>query len=145
MRDEIRSIDVSNRAVRGFGFLMGAIALVVALWITWKAGWEPPRTALLTAAGGFVVAALGLALPALLRPVYRLWMMLAVVLGFVMTRVILTIVFYAIVTPIGLLMCALGRDPLAKRPDPAMDSYWIPVERGAETRVESAERLRRYY
>lgn len=145
MLDEIRSIDVSSRAVRGFGFLMGTIGLIVAVWITWKSGWEPTRAALLTAVSGAAVAALGLVLPALLRPVYRLWMMLAVVLGFVMTRVILTIVYYAVVTPIGLAMRAFGRDPLAKRPDPTVDSYWIPVERGVETPAESAERLRRYY
>lgn len=145
MLEEFRSIDVSDRAVRRFGYLMGSIALIAALWLTWRAGWTPSRAALLTAGCGLLLAATGLVLPGLLRPLYRLWMMLAVVLGFVMTRIILTVVFFAVVTPIGLVMRVLGRDPLVKQPDPQADTYWIPVHRDAETAAETAARLRRYY
>lgn len=145
MREEFRSIDVSNRAVRQFAALMGTIAVLVALWLTWKAGWVITRPALITTVSGGLFAITGFVLPSALRPVYRVWMMLAVVLGFVMTRVILTVVFALVVTPIGLVMRLLGKDPLTKRPDPTMDSYWIPVERGRETPDESAARLRRYY
>jgi len=145
VREEFRSIDVSNRAVRQFGALMGAIAVLAAVWLTWKAGWEITQSAVITAASGGLFATVGLVFPLLLRPVYRLWMMLAVVLGFIMTRVILTGVFTLVVTPIGLSMRLLGKDPLAKHPDMEMDSYWVPVERGRETSDESAARLRRYY
>lgn len=145
MREEFRSIDTSDRAVRHFGYLMGVIALVVGVWMTWKAGWMPANTALGIVGAGVAIALAGRLLPALLRPVFKLWMMLAVVLGFIMTRVILTIVYFGIVTPIGVVMRLARRDPLAKRPDRDVDSYWIPVDRDAETREEVAARLRRYY
>ncbi len=50
---------------------------------------------------------------------------LAEVLAFAMTRVILALVFFGIVTPIGLLRKVLGGDPLRRRAKPA-DSYWWP-------------------
>ncbi|NNF03049.1 MAG: hypothetical protein HKN17_01175 [Rhodothermales bacterium] len=145
MKEEFRSIDVGDLAVRKFGILMGVIALIAGLWITWKAGWTLTTTALVVSAVGAGIAVVGRVAPVLLRPVYRIWMMLAVVLGFIMTRVILSVVFYGIVTPIGLVMRLAGRDPLPKHPDRSMETYWIRVARGRETREETAARLRRYY
>lgn len=145
LREEFRSIDTSDQAVRRFGYLLVVIAVIAAAWLTYRAGWTPPRSALITLSAGGALAVLGRFLPGLLRPVFRLWMMLAVVLGFVMTRVILSIVFYVVVTPIGLVMRLAGRDPLSKKPDPSMDSYWISVRREAETPDQAAARLRRYY
>lgn len=84
---------------------------------------------------------LGAAIPAVLKPIYSVWMALAVVLGFIMTRVILTIVFYLVVTPIGLIMRAVGRDPLDRKLDSNASSYWLEKT----YRDESAARLEKYY
>lgn len=90
---------------------------------------------------GTTLAVLGLTVPMLLKPVYRVWMALAVVLGFIMTRVILTIVYYLIITPIGLLMRVFGKDPMQRRLDPDAPSYWIK-----KTYTDaSKERLEKYY
>jgi hypothetical protein len=65
---------------------------------------------------------------------------LALVLGHVMTRVLLALVFFLIVTPIGLVRRALGRDPIEKSAEPELDSYWIRREDGAD-----AGHLERYW
>ena len=54
---------------------------------------------------------------------FSLWMGLASVLGFVNSRVLLSLMFYLVLTPYGLLMRALGRDQLERR-GPPKDSYW---------------------
>jgi hypothetical protein len=74
-----------------------------------------------------------------LKPAHTVWMGLALVLGFVMTRVILTLMYYLVFTPVGLLMRALGRDPMQRKL--GAESYWIVKEYPDD----SAARLTRYY
>ena len=80
-------------------------------------------------------------MPVILKPVYRVWMTLAVVMGFIMTRVILSVVYYLVMTPIGLAMRLFGKDPMHRRIDPEASSYWI--EKSYDD--ESPERLEKYY
>ena len=114
-----------RRELRRFGLTMaGALALLglVALW-RGKAWYAYPGGAAL----GFV--ALGLAWPRVLAPVYRGWMALARVLGWVMTRVILTLLFYVAVTPIGLIGRLAGRRFLDPPAGFAPETYWIRRDR----------------
>lgn len=60
-----------------------------------------------------------------LAPVYRGWMRFGEALAWVNTRVLLTLVFFLVVTPIGLVMRLFRRSPMATRP---RDSYWTDVE-----------------
>ena len=73
-----------------------------------------------------MLAALGAAAPRLLSIPYRLWMSLALVLGFTITRLLLTAVFFLLITPVGLLMRLAGRDPMRRKLDPEAPTYWIP-------------------
>jgi hypothetical protein len=67
----------------------------------------------------------GLLAPRALRPLHRAWMRLGAALGWLNTRVILTLVFFLVVTPTGLVMKLFGRSPLATK---QCDSYWKDVE-----------------
>ena len=138
---EIRDLDVGKKKVRSFGYLVGGVLMAIALVGLWRTGrrFTTAVYALLGAGGALV--ALGLAAPAVLRPLYRVWMGLALVLGFVMTRVILTLVFFLVVTPVGWIMRALGKDPLRRRPDPSAETYWI--EKTAPD--PSPKRLEKYF
>ena len=62
----------------------------------------------------------------LLKPLHKLWMTLAVLLGWLMTRIILIVLFYLVVTPIGLLARVCGKDFLNRDFDRKVNSYWIP-------------------
>lgn len=66
----------------------------------------------------------GAIMPAVLGPVERAWMAMAGVLGHVNARIILTALFYLVMTPIGWIV-RLGRDPMDRRLDPAKPSDWI--------------------
>jgi hypothetical protein len=58
---------------------------------------------------------LNMILPMLFRPLATIWLGLSTLLGTVMSRVILTLIFFLLVTPIGLVRRAFGRDSLKLR------------------------------
>ncbi|MDH5526378.1 MAG: SxtJ family membrane protein [Nitrospirota bacterium] len=101
-----------------FGSLFGVLFpwLADADWPLWP--WVVSGTAVIWA----------LAAPATLRPVYLGWMHVGGFVGRVNTRIILFVVFYSVVFPIGLLLRLLGRDPMARKMDPAAPSYRVVKE-----------------
>jgi Saxitoxin biosynthesis operon protein SxtJ len=115
-----RTYDV--RQLRHFGYLVGGIFGMIGLWpLLWRQ--ENPRLWALALAGILVVPAL--AAPRALAPVYRVWMALGEVLAWINTRIILGVVFYGVVTPIGLAMRLVGHDPMRRRFEQAGESYRI--------------------
>jgi hypothetical protein len=116
--------ELTRRTIASFATIVSAALLVIAAF-QWRRG--APEWVLVTLLSIAAALLLGAAIaPALLRPVYRGWMRLGEVLGWVNTRIILTLIFFLVVTPIGLLMRLFGRSPIAvaKR----NDSYWTDVE-----------------
>jgi hypothetical protein len=122
------------RELRRFGLLMAAVigglfgALIPLLKGTPVRLWPWVLAAL------FLVPAL--ALPRALGPVHRVWMRLGHALGWVNTRILLTLVFYTIITPMGLAMRALGRDPLAPVRHMGADSHRRPSHAQPRERME---------
>jgi hypothetical protein len=68
--------------------------------------------------------------PRVLNLVYKYWMKLAMVLGLISSHVILALLYYLVVTPLGLVMRLLGKNPLVLQPDKGLKSYWITREGG---------------
>lgn len=141
LRSELATLSTGRSDLRKFGFLMGTVLAAISGIILWRRGLPPTDAATILGATSLAFFALAAAFPQTLRPVYLVWMSIAIALGFVMTRVILTLVFLLVVTPIGLVMRALGKDPLTKGPDDSLESYWIPKV----YRTRDRERLRKYY
>ena len=77
---------------------------------------------------GVALAVVGSILPAVVKPLFYAWMTMALVLGYVMTRVLLTIFFFLVLTPVGLVFKLIGRDALARKLDRDGESYWIRKE-----------------
>lgn len=75
---------------------------------------------------------LALAAPASLAPFQRGWMRLGECLGWVMTRLILTTLFYGLVTPLAVVARLLGKDFLDMKFDRKADSYWIAKNTAGE-------------
>ena len=105
MFEEIKSIKTSNKDIRSFGITIGIILFIISATLLYydKSSYQ----IIAYIGGGFI--ALGIIIPILLKPIYILWMTFAVMLGWVMTRVILSLVFYLIMTPIGLLTRLLAK------------------------------------
>lgn len=138
--EEIRGLDAGRPALRNFGLVVGGVFAVIGLVIWWVVGSWTMWTAVFIGAGTVLIV-FGLAAPTALRSVYYVWMGIAVVLGFVMTRVLLTLVFVAMVVPIGFVMRMLGKDLLSRRLDPAAETYWI---RRSDSEP-AGKRMKRYY
>ncbi|MDP8235245.1 MAG: SxtJ family membrane protein, partial [Candidatus Erginobacter occultus] len=67
----------------------------------------------------------GMFSPYTLRPVYVGWMYFTRVVAFLLTTLVLGLVFYIGVTGVGLLMRLLGKNPLDRKLDKSASSYWI--------------------
>ena len=140
LRDELRAMDVSTRALRRFGLAVGGVFVALGTLLAWKAEWAPGAWAVgLLVLGGALVT-FGLAAPRLLGGPYRAWMAFALALGVVMSRVLLTAFFFLVLTPAGWARRTFGQSPVRTRPDPAADSYWQRRERPS-----GSERLERMW
>ena len=139
VRDEVRGLDPSPRALRSFGLVVGGVLLAIGALLWWRRGGGPWPWGL-TGTGSLLIA-LGAVLPVALRPVRTVWMGVAFALGFVMTRVLLTLAFFLAVTPTALVLRLLGKDLLHRRPDSDATSYWLPRDDGRPDR----ESLERYF
>ena len=72
-----------------------------------------------------VIGLAGLVAPPVVRPVYVVWMALAFPIGWTVSHLMMAVVFYLVVTPIGIIMRMCGRDPMRRRIDRSAKSYWV--------------------
>jgi hypothetical protein len=118
-RQEFARIDRSSKALRRFGFVVGAVSLSLGLLFLLR---HRNGSALLTL--GLLLIGLGAVAPRSLKYLHALWIGLSLLIGWVMTRVILTVVFFLVVTPIGLLQRLLGRSNVDLGFRTGADTYW---------------------
>lgn len=133
--EELRAVKSGRDDLRKFGITMAVGLAVIGGLFLWRGKGEP--MIFFGLAAFFLL--FGLALPAALRPIQRAWMAFAIVLGWVMTRVILVVVFYVGITPVALIAQVVRKRFLALGFEPARASYWErreKPERGKE-RYES--------
>jgi hypothetical protein len=119
--DEIRNIRSTRSELRKFGLAVGLVISGIGGILFFTKGFQ---TSAYFLAVGVTLILLGLSLPAILLPVQKIWMTLAVVLGWIMTRVILSLLFFLIVTPIGLLTRVFGGSFLEVKWRETRNSYW---------------------
>ncbi|MDQ7821584.1 MAG: SxtJ family membrane protein [Candidatus Eremiobacteraeota bacterium] len=113
-----------TKILRSFGLLIGAIFLLLGLWQYWPEKSFTTASLVLFALGALLLIP-GALFPAVLAPVYRGWMAVAHAMGWLMTRLILALVFFLIFTPAGLIMRLLGADLLKLRFERSAETYWI--------------------
>src|SRR6185369_11970595 len=115
IRQDIKELKTGAPELRKFGWLVGGVFTVLGLlmWLRHK----PHFPYFLTP--GLVLVVLGTVAPKILKPVYIAWMSMAIVLGFVVSHVILTLFFFAVITPIGLVARLFGKDFLGLKLHPA--------------------------
>lgn len=90
--------------------------------IAWRSG---ARNVPLTLGGiGVLLGAAYYAVPALRRPMYMGWMYLVFPIGFVVSLVLLALVYFVVLTPIALMLRLAGKDPLARKFEPGAPTYW---------------------
>jgi hypothetical protein len=121
VRCELMALDVSPKKLRRFGVTVGIV--LIALFMISRKGSGAISIGLGIVGVTLVVA--GLALPRILRGAYRVWMGFALALGWIISRVILTILFYLVLTPIAFIARLAGKEFMDIRWDRKRNSYWI--------------------
>ena len=116
---EFRKIKTRKKDLRNFGLTIGIILLVIVGFLFFKeiASYK------IFAYTAVIFIGLGLMIPIILKPIYIIWMVFALILGWIMTRVILSLLFYTVLTPIGFLSNIFGKDFL-KLNKLETDTYW---------------------
>jgi hypothetical protein len=119
--DFSRARHVKAASNRAFGGVFAAVFLIVAWWPVAFGGalrwWSLIVSAL--------VLLVTIAAPALLAVPNRLWLRFGLLLNRIISPVVLAVLFYAVITPAGVMMRVFRRDPLRLRRDGAAQSYWI--------------------
>jgi hypothetical protein len=130
-----RDIPVLDRkGLREFGLITGGIfAGLFGLFFPWLLGRPSPYWPW---ALGAVLVLWALIAPATMQGFYRLWMLVALLLNRVTTPVIMSLVFFVIITPIALMMRLMGRDPMAQRLDPNAKTYRIQAAKPPKVHME---------
>lgn len=107
--------------ILGFGFIGGVVY--------WRSSVAQPITPWCLWGFGLLVGLLGLSGTRAALPVYRAWMGVAFAIGQVMSRVLLAIVFFGVITPLGWLGWLIGRDRLRLRRNDHAQSYWVAIQK----------------
>lgn len=90
-----------------------------------RLGAQPRLVAAVLGAIGLLAALIIWAWPAAGRRLYVGWMLAALPIGWTLSHLVLGAVYYLVLTPVGLIMRLLGRDPMQRRFDREAETYWV--------------------
>lgn len=122
LRDDIKALQKATPLdLRKFGLVVGGVFCALGLWFFLRH--KPFYWYVLVP--GVPLVLLGALLPRSLKWIYAGWMTLAMILGAVVSTVLLTLLFFLVVTPTGLFARLVGKDFLSQRLEPGAASYWI--------------------
>ncbi|MBX3499118.1 MAG: hypothetical protein KF889_06705 [Alphaproteobacteria bacterium] len=119
--DLTREEEVQGSSNRSFGLVFTGFFAIVAAISAWRHGWMWPWATGIAAA--FLIVSFVAA--GLLAPLNRAWMKFGLLLGRIVAPVVLGLLFFLSVVPIGLIMRARGKDLLRLKFDRGASSYWI--------------------
>jgi len=110
---------------RRFGFTLGPAFLVLGGVLWWR-GREPAAAVAVTLGAVLFLAAA--AVPSRLGPVQRAWLGLGAALSRITTPIFLGVVYFGVITPVGVLLRLRGRNPLMRYRSPGTSWVLRPVE-----------------
>ncbi len=126
--------ELDRKGLRQFGLLTGGLlAALFGLFFPWLLTTGLPLWPWLV---GGILALWALVAPTSLRPVYRAWMRLALLLSRITTPLILGIVFFLVILPVALAIKVVGRDAMARRFDETTTSYRVPSRQASREHME---------
>ena len=120
-------IEISSN--RSFGIVFFVVFLIVSFWPLIHG--EPFR--IWSAIISLIFLILGLMNSKILTPLNKLWFKFGMILGAIVAPIVMGIVFFLIITPIGLFMKIIGKDLLKKKFDKKKTTYWIMRDKSIST------------
>lgn len=126
MTDFKSNTEVEIGTERSFGIVFAAVFIIIAFWPTL---FHDGAIRLWAITIAVVFAALGIFTPRLLKPVNRIWFHFGNLLGKIVAPIVMGLIFFVTVTPIGLIRRVFVKDPLNEEFDPEAQTYWITKEK----------------
>lgn len=111
--------------MKKFGFTIGIVLLLLAALLVWLGKSSYPVWGII----GLLFILSSLLFPVILRPFNKIWMSLAIILGWIMTRIILSILFYFALTSLRFIAMIFNKRFLNLKIDPSADTYWEKREK----------------
>ena len=105
MLEEISRISTTKKDIKSFGITIGIILCLIAFFLFYK----EIEYYYIFIYVALVLIGSGLIIPNVLKPIYYIWMVFANILGWIMTRLILSLLFYLIISPIGFFSKIFGK------------------------------------
>jgi membrane-bound ClpP family serine protease len=122
VKEELKALDISKKSLRNFGLLVGQVFLLLGFWIYYS---SQSVIGIIFFVVGALLFIFGLLLPNFLSGVYKVWMGLAFALGWIMSRVLLIILFYGVITSISFIARIFGKKFMDLKFKDGKDSYWV--------------------
>jgi hypothetical protein len=123
--DDFKHITSTKKDLRNFGLLVGGVFMALGVIILRK--WFVPFVAI-----GVLLVVVGLTQPRLLKWIYLVWMGIATVMGWFMTRIILFLFFVMAVTPLTFVLKITGEKLVDTNINKRAKTYWIPRHESKE-------------
>ena len=135
---ELEKIKQDKISLRKFAITISVALALIGAWVFFKGSHPEKAYWLWLICGAFLL--LGLFIPGSLKPIHKFWMGLALVMGWFVSRLILSALFFLVITPIAFFMKVKNKDPLNEKIDKNASSYWIKRE-PVEIKPERYEKL----
>ncbi len=123
IKEEIKQLDVSDRKLKQFAYLVGIILLAISLWFYFRH--ENRDWIYITSIISIILILSGIFGAKILIGLYKIWMGIAVILGWFISRILISLIFYMVLTPISLLGRLLRKKWMDIDYSKKSDSYWI--------------------
>jgi hypothetical protein len=123
----------SHRELRQFAGIWFPAFFALVGGMIWYFSGTLPTTIKVIWGVVLVISVIGVLKPAWMRPLFIAWMGLAFPIGWTMLHLLLAVIFYVLMTPIGMVMRLFGRDAMERRFDRSAPTYWVAHNPGGDT------------
>ncbi|MBI2416874.1 MAG: hypothetical protein HYV28_03060 [Ignavibacteriales bacterium] len=121
--NDLKNLKTGKKELQKFGWLIGFLVVFYCAYIFFKHGVFALQGILPLV--GAAILILATILPVSLKYIYKIWMAIAFILGWLVSRILIIFIFSFLITPIGLLLRAIGKSPLDILFKDGKNSYWI--------------------
>ncbi|MCB0750922.1 MAG: hypothetical protein KDC52_05570, partial [Ignavibacteriae bacterium] len=120
---EVGKLDFEQKNLRKFGITIGLIFAAFGFWFYFD--YKYLILSIIFLIIGLFLSISGIFIPQKLHNIYKIWMLGALILGWFVSRIILSILFIVIITPIGVISKILGKDFLKLKENKSNKTYWL--------------------
>ena len=113
---------IEKKELRNFGLIVGGVFCLIGIWPVIRHGDGLRLWAIIP---GSLLVPLGLVAPAVLAPLFKVWMKVGHVMGSINTRIILAVLYFGLITPMGMVMRLFGWDSMRRAWSQDAESYRV--------------------